>query len=133
MSNAGEKSKVIHLKKFDNGNRTPAEFFREQMYAKMQCSTCGDPPAMRIRFLCPLDEFKKREPQAYQMLILKFGGDPTFDTKYGKMVHMQSVFACDKCKTSARRVAAHKPSWVIAEFEEMGLEENHPTIIQVPR
>lgn len=113
--------------------RTPAEFFRQHVYKQAECSTCGDPPAMRIRYLAPEDEFKKREPQVYAVICARIGGDPCFDTKYGRMLHVESVFACDRCKTSARRMAAKKPSWVIAEFEEMGLEESHPLLIQVPK
>lgn len=129
-----EKPKVVHVKKFDaERGRSPAEFFRQAMYHGAQCSTCGAPPAMRIRFLADAEEFRRREPDIHAFLALKMGGDPTFPTKYGPMIHIQSVFACDMCKTSARRMAAKKPSWVIADFEEMGLEESHPLSAQVPK
>lgn len=128
-----DEKKVLHVKKFDGGRRSPAEFFRQQMYSKMVCSTCGDPPAMRIRFMADAAEFKRREPDVYAMLEVRMGGKVTFPTKYGPMVHVESVFACDNCKTSARRMAAKKPDWVICEFEEMGLEESHHALIQVPK
>lgn len=130
----GDEKKVLHMRKFDGGNRSPAEFFRQQVYANTKCSMCGGPPAMRIRFLAPVDEFQRREPEIYAALVLKMGGgDPSFPTTYGKMIHVESVFACDQCKQGARRAAAHKPDWVLCEFEEMGLEEKHPLIIQVAR
>lgn len=127
-----DNKKALHVKKFDGGRRSPAEFFREQMYAKQTCNTCGGPPAMRIRFLADAAEFKKRNPDVYKLLLIRLGTDPAFDTKYGKMIHVESWFACDNCKTSARRLAAKKPTWVIADFEEMGLEETHASVIQVP-
>jgi hypothetical protein len=122
-------SKIIHVKQFDGGRRTPAEYFREQMYAKSQCTLCGGPPAMRIRYMAEASEFKRREPEVWAVLTAKIGGDPTFPTKYGPMVHVESIFACDLCKHSARQMAAKKPDWVICEFEETGLEESHPTVV----
>jgi hypothetical protein len=131
MSN--EKPKVVHVKKFDGGRRSPAEYAREMMYKGTKCSTCGGPPAMRIRMLADASEFQKREPQVWALLCAKMGGSPTFKTKYGDMVHIESIFACDRCKAGAKRFAAHKPSWVVCEFEEMGLDSSHPLVVQVPR
>lgn len=132
MSNG--KQKVVHVKQFDGGRSTPAEYYRKAMYAGQKCSTCGDPPAMRARFLAPMDEFRKKYPRELAQLILMLGGqDPGFETTYGRMVHVQSLFACDKCKTSLRRMAAKKEDWFLVEFEELGLEESHPLVVAVPR
>lgn len=128
-----EKPKVLHVKKFDGGRRSPAEVAREILFKGMSCSTCGDPPAMRIRLIADADEVKKRMPDAFAALTLAMGGKPTFQTTYGEMIHLESIFACDRCKAGAKRYAAHKPDWVIAEFEEMGLESSHPLVVQVPR
>jgi len=127
------EQKIIHVRKFDNGRRTPAEYFREKVYAHTECSFCGDKPGMRIRYIADAEEFKKRNPDVYKLLCIRIGGDPAFDTTYGKMIHVNSEFACDRCKTAARKMAAHKPDWIIAEFEEMGLEENHKLVIPVSR
>lgn len=128
-----EKPKVLHVKKFDGGRRSPAEFAREVMFKGTVCSTCGDPPAMRIRLLADASEVQKRMPDEWAQLVKVIGGNPTFKTTYGEMVHIESIFACDRCKAGARKYAAHKPSWMIAEFEEMGLDSSHPLVVQVPR
>lgn len=129
-----EKPKVVHVKQFDGGRSTPAEYFRKTMYSGITCSTCGDPPAMRARFLAPIDEFRKKYPKELMQLVLLLGGkDPSFPSKYGRLVHVQSLFACDKCKTSMRKAAARVEDWMIVEFEEMGLDESHPIVVAVPR
>lgn len=132
MSDA-KKTKTVHVKKFDGGRSTPDEYFRKTMYSGMECSTCGGPPAMRARFLAPIDEFRAKYPRELMQLVLMLGGkDPSFPTAYGRMVHVQSLFACDQCKTSLQRLAAKKEDWFVVEFEEMGLSSTHKLVVAVP-
>lgn len=127
-----ERSKIIHLKKFDNGRRTPAEVHRELGIAH-QCSTCGDPAAMKAHFIAPEDEFKRREPGLYALAVAQLnGGDPSFHTLYGKMIRIETVYACDLCKVGLKKYAAKKPDWVLVEFDETGLSSSHPLVVQVP-
>lgn len=124
-------SGIIHVRKFDGGRRTPAEVHRELAIAH-RCSTCGEPAAMKIHFLAPLDEFKRREPEAFALAVRQMGGrDPSFQTTYGRMVRIETLYACDLCKVSAKKYAARKPDWQLVEIDEMGLETSHPTQVAV--
>ena len=116
----------VHMKKFDGGRRTPAEYHREAVYGGKTCSTCDQPAAMAAKMLADDVEFMRRHPDAYMALINKFGGDPSFETKWGKMVTVEVVYACDQCKNGMRRfVASRQQDWMHVEFDEVGLEESH--------
>ncbi len=120
---------AVHVKKFDGGRRTPAEYHRELVYGNKQCSTCGEPAAMCAKLLADDAEFLRRHPNEYLVLINRFGGDPSFETKWGKMVIVEIIYACDQCKNGMRRfVAARQQDWMHVEFDEMGLEESHPLV-----
>lgn len=122
--------RIIHVRKFDGGRRTPAEVHRKVALAH-KCSTCGEPAALKVHFLAPLDEFKRREPAALALAVRQHGGDPSFETAYGRMVRIETLYACDLCKASAKRYAARKPDWILCEFDEMGLSSSHPTQVAV--
>jgi hypothetical protein len=116
----------IHMKRFDNGKRTPAEYHRELVLGGKHCSTCDQPAAMAAKLMAEDAEFCRRHPDAYLLLIQKFGGDPAFETKWGKMVIIEVIYACDHCKGGLRRfAAARQQDWMHVEFDEMGLEESH--------
>jgi hypothetical protein len=121
--------KTIHMKKFDGGRRTPAEYHRQLVYGNRQCSTCEQPAAMAAKILADDEEFRRRHPDAYIVLMGRFGGDPAFDTKWGKMVTVEVIYACDQCKDGMRRFVAHRQKdFMHVEFDEMGLEETHPIV-----
>lgn len=120
---------AVHVKKFDGGRRTPAEYHRELVYGNKQCSTCGGPAAMCCKLLADDAEFLRRHPNEYMVLINQFGGDPSFETKWGKMVIVEIIYACDQCKNGMRRfVASRQQDWMHVEFDEMGLEESHTIV-----
>jgi hypothetical protein len=52
-------------------------------------------------------------------------------TKYGDMVLISDVGACDNCKTAAEVEAAKGPSWAIVEIDRMGLSKTHKTQVAV--
>lgn len=121
-------SDTIHLKKFDGGRRTPAEVHRELVLKGKHCHTCGQPAAMSAKLLADDAEFRRRHPDAYLFLINKFGGDPSFETKWGRMVTVEIIYACDQCKNGLRRFAAARAKdYMHVDFDEGGLEETYPT------
>lgn len=126
------EEKTLHIKKFDGGQRTPAEVHREVGLAHA-CSFCAGPAALKVHYIAPLDEFIRREPGLFALAVAQNGGRPIhFETTYGLMVRMETVYGCDLCKASLRRAAANKPDWVLCEFDEAGLEASHPLVVQSP-
>lgn len=124
----------IHIKKFDGGRRSPAEVHRELGLGGRQCSTCDAPAALKAKLMADDAEFRRRHPDAYMLLIHRFGGDPSFETKWGRMVVVEEIYACDQCKDGMRKfVAARQQDWQHVEFDEMGLESSHKLVVAVPR
>ena len=126
---------AVHVHRFDGGRSTPAEYHRRSVFAGASCSFgCSEPVALKARVLADADEFARREPQAYLVLAVKAGGaDPAFDSRYGRLVLTQTMFACDRCKDSLRHYCARLPTgYMFAEFDEMGLDSSHPVAAQVP-
>ena len=116
----------VHMKRFDGGKRTPAEYHRELVLGGKTCSTCEQPAAMAAKLLGDDAEFRRRHPDAYMLLINRFGGDPSFETKWGRLVVIEVIYACDQCKNGMRRwVANRQQDWMHVEFDEVGLEESH--------
>lgn len=125
---------AVHVKKFDHANggkRTPAEVHREIGLRGHTCSFCGDPAAMKAMVYADADEFMRREPEAFMELVRQVGGDPAFDSRWGRIVRIQDVYGCDACKQSLRQSMAKKPDWCFVDFDEMGLDSSHPFQIQV--
>jgi hypothetical protein len=121
--------KAVHVKKFDGGNRSPAEYHRQVVFAGKTCSTCGDPAAMSAKIMADDAEFRRRHPDAYMFLINKFGGDPSFKTKWGLMVTVEVIYACDRCKDSLRKYAATvQKDFMHVEFDEQGLDSSYPLV-----
>ena len=124
--------KTIHVRQFDGGRSTPDEYHRKNTFMGKSCSTCGDSVAMSATFLAPEDELSRREPELYMALAARAGGRPSFQSKYGPLVCVETVYACDLCKAGLKRYCAKKPDWVFVQFNDAGLSENYPTKVQIP-
>lgn len=128
--------KPVHIHRFDGGHRTPAEYYREHMFSRQQCSFgCAEPVALKARVLADAAEFARREPESYLALAVKAGGaDPAFPSTYGPLVLVETLYACDRCKDSLRHSCAGRvrAGYMFAEFDETGLESSHPVAVQVP-
>jgi len=131
------KQQVVHVKKFDGGNRSPAEVHRQYGLNGHRCHFCQEPAACKARVLAELTELEKREPEF--VAIIKATNEagpyvPTIATTYGRMVLMEQIFACTQCTPSMKQaLGRRKDTYTIVEFDEMGLEASHPLIIGVPR
>lgn len=135
MTEPKKKPEVLHVRKFDHANggrRTPAEVHRELGLGGAKCTFCGDPAGMKGMVYAEADEYAKRDPQGFMVLYQRVGGDPSFDSKYGRIVKVQEVFGCDRCKKAAVHFLAKKPDWMFTEIDEMGLDSSHPTQVAVP-
>lgn len=118
---------TIHVRKFDGGRRTPAEVHRELALGGRSCSTCDGPAAVAAKLVADDEEFRRRHPDAYMALIARFGGDPAFETKWGRMVTVEVIYACDACRGGlARFVASRAKDYMHVEFDESGLESSYP-------
>lgn len=131
-----EKPQILHINKFDGGNRTPDEYHREHGFSRTsrKCAVCGAPSAIRIRVLIALDELTRRQPEYVAQIAASNPNGPyvpTVKTKYGDMVLISDVGACDNCKTAAEVEAAKGPSWAIVEIDRMGLAATHKTQVGV--
>jgi len=117
--NGKSKDPARHLTKFMQGRMTPDEAHRAYGIRK-KCNSCGRPAAIRIKVLVALDELTKRQPE-FVAHIAATNPDgpyvPTVPTKYGPMVKISDIGACDNCKRDAERAAAKGPSWVIVEID----------------
>lgn len=133
----GEKGKngkeVRHLTRFMEGRMTPEEAHRAYGIRK-SCYVCGKPAAIRIRVLVQLEEITKRNPEFVAHVAATNPEGPyipTVPTRYGPMVKMSDVGACDNCKVEAERAAARGPSWAIVEIDRgPGADK---TQVQVPK
>lgn len=108
-----------HMKKFMGGRYTPNEVHRAVGIRK-KCSVCSQPAAIRIKVYASLEEMIKRNPN-FVAAIMASNPDgqfvPTIDTKWGKMMKLSDVGACDNCKTEAEKVAAKHPDWCFVEID----------------
>jgi glutaredoxin len=120
---------VIHIKKFQSSNRhgdTPNEAFRRGTFGHNRCTECGGPPAIQIRVFMPVDEMQRRSPNVLAALMadcMSCGEDlPTIALKSSPVADpkphlcVSNVFACDQCKATAEKAAAHGPSFAIIEI-----------------
>jgi len=130
-----KRGKVVHVKKFDGGRRTPDEVHRELAYGPKRCVICKGKPAIRIRVLMQLSELMARSPE-YVNGIIATNPDgpfvPTIATTYGPMVKVSDCCFCDLCKVAGEKEAAKGPSWAIVEIDRMGLGRTFKPMIQVP-
>lgn len=129
-----KKPEVVHIKKFDGGRSTPDEMHRKFAFGPRRCHSCGGPPAIRIKVLMEAKEMLARSPDvAATIIALNKEGPflPTVATKYGPMVLVSDICACDLCKTEAEKAAAKGPSWCIVEIDRMGLASTHKPVVSV--
>lgn len=120
-------SDTIHRKQFMDGRETPDETHRRLVFKNKVCVFCGDPKvAIALKLIATEKEFLSRHPNEYLQLLHKAGGDPCFETKYGKALIIDRLHACDMCKKPLNAYAAKQESWVICEFDEGGLSETYP-------
>lgn len=128
-----EKKSAVHIKKFDHANggkRTPAEYHREHALKGKECDFCGDPAAIHGMLYADAAVYSAKDPEGYFKLVVQVGGDPAFDSKYGKIIRVQDMYGCDRCKQSLKQYLSKKPDWMFADFNEMGLESSHKFQIQ---
>jgi hypothetical protein len=125
-----EKQETIHLRRFDGGKRTPEEVHRELGLGNKRCSFCDDPAAIRGMVYADADEYARRDPEGYFALVRKAGGDPAFDSRWGRIIRTQDMYGCDRCKQSLKLALARKPDWMFVDFDEMGLSSSHPAQVQ---
>lgn len=113
-------AKVIHLKRFDNGNMTPAEYHSKHAFPKgARCCVCPRRPSMTIRVFMPLDELVKRDAEFIGRMVMN---DPEALDKLcvhltdGVYVRVSSILVCHECSPAAERAAAKgAPSWAYVE------------------
>lgn len=115
------KGPVVHIRKFDDGRRTPQEYHAQFAFKPgTKCVTCGGPPMARIRVFASVDELKARAPQFLLAIASAspFGAGqlPTVPTKYGPMVKVSETVFCKSCTPQAERHAARGPSWMLVEI-----------------
>ena len=123
-----------HIQKFIKGDLTAREMHIAAMNKK--CEQCGRPASVRLRVLVLLDELVQRNPEfVAQVMVSNSDGTctvPTIPTKYGPMVKISDVGACDSCRSAAEIAAAKCPSWCLVEIS-VPPEDKNPVHIQVPQ
>jgi hypothetical protein len=123
-----------HIRKFVRGEMTA----RETHIAALNkpCEQCGRPASVRLRVLVLLDEMVQRNPEfVAQIMVSNPDGAclvPTIPTKYGPMVKVSDIGACDSCRHAAESAAAKCPSWCLVEIS-VPPEDKNPVQFQVPR
>jgi len=123
-----------HIRKFIKGEMTPREMHIAAM--NKPCEQCGHPASVRLRVLVLLDELVQRNPEfVAQIMVSNPDGTctvPTIPTKYGPMVKVSDIGACDSCRRSAEQAAAKCPSWCLVEISAPP-EDKNPVQVQVPQ
>ena len=132
----GEKKKPgekIHMDQFMGGAATPQEVHRELGINK-PCAGCGRPAGIRIKVLAEYAELVKRNPDFVALLMVASPDGttvPTVATKYGPMVLISDIGACELCRKTAEVAAARgAPSWCIVEIDRGPRDALQ---VQVPR
>lgn len=122
-----------HIQKFAKGELTPRETHIAAL--NKRCEQCGRPASVRLRVLVLLDELVQRSPELVaQVMMTNPDGSctvPTIPTKYGPMVKVSDVGACDSCRSAAEKAAARCPSWCLVEIS-VPPEDKNPVHAQVP-
>lgn len=131
-----ETKKVLHVKKFDGGQRTPAEYHREYALGNKQCEFCGLPAAIRIKVFADPKEFMQRKPELAAAIVAsnpRGGFIPAVETVWGPMVNVEDICACDLCKESGVRSMGSKwpKDWCHHEVDKFGLESTHKQVFAV--
>lgn len=109
---AQHKADRRHFRKFMDGRYTPQEVHRALAFRK-PC-LCGQPAAIRILALGDKKELVQKYPDFLGFLAAQHeeGKVPIVRTRWGEMIKVGEVWACDTCKHDAEKAAAKHPSWV---------------------
>lgn len=120
--------KVVHIKKFGHlTGETPTEMHRRVTWKGARCTACTAPAAIRILTFIPVEELKVRAPNVYaglvhdcasrgeELPVTKLRSSKVSDPK--PYLCTSTVFACDHCKATAEKAAAHAPSFAIVEID----------------
>lgn len=129
--NGKHKPETRHIRKLAGGSMTPQEMHRA-IGLRKRCVGCGQPAAVRIKVLVQLSELVKRQPEfVAQIMATNPEGPvmPTVPTKFGPMVKVSDVGACELCRKTAMVTAARAPSWALVEIDE---GPKNTTQVQVP-
>lgn len=125
--------KPSHIQKFIRGELSARETHIAALNKK--CEQCGRPAVVRLRVLVLLDELIQRNPEMVaQIMLTSPTGSctiPTIPTKYGPMVKVSDIGACDQCRSTAEKAAAKCPSWCLVEISAPP-EDRNPVQAQVP-
>ena len=127
-------SKGGPITKFMDGRMTPNEAHRA-LGIRKKCAGCGRPAAIRIRVLADLKELTKQQPQFVAAIAASNPAGPfvpVVPTKYGPMVMLSDIGACDLCRKTAEVTAAQSPSWCIIDIDR-GPNERNKVVAQVPK
>lgn len=117
---AARRPEAIHLKRV-LGGKTPAEVHRANTWAGHRCHSCGGPPAVQIASFMEAREFARRSPAAAAILASFRGGRlPVFKSRWGKLVKINEVFACDLCRKGAEIAAARASRESVYVFVDAG-------------
>lgn len=122
------------IQKFLAGDLTAQETHRAAAFHAHPC-LCGRPAVVRIKVLVQLDELIKRQPEMVaQICASNSDGSwtvPTIPTKYGQMVKVSDIGACEVCRADAEKAAARGPSWAVVEIDR-GPNPNEAVSATVP-
>lgn len=123
------------MRRFMGGKASPEEVWRKFIMRGRRCFGCGSPKgAILIRVFMPLDEAYRRNPDLMTQLtaFAMLNGAtslPTVDlgTPPQPFIRVSERVACDACKATAERAAAHGPSWCVVEIKR-GPGEINPLV-----
>lgn len=108
------------IQDFLSGKLSAQETHRAAAFHAHPC-ICGRPAVVRIKVLVQLAELTKRQPEMIaQICATNPDGSwtvPTVPTKYGPMVKVSDIGACENCRADAEKAAARGPSWAIVEID----------------
>lgn len=114
-----------HVKKFDNGRRTPQEYHQQFAFpptAKCSAPNCHRRPAVRAIVMAPFDEVSKRgmlptgyilSPEIMKSIVMIKG-----QTGPEPYVRISVAYSCSSCQTQFEKALAKSPSWCIVEINK---------------
>lgn len=103
------KPEIIHRKKLFDGRETAEEIHRRLAFGG-PCTNCGGPPVVKIVVMAPLVDVMSKMPEYAQLRAAVSGGHiHTVKSRYGELVRLTKIIACDGCKKAAIKAAARPP------------------------
>ena len=122
-----ERKKAKIIRKFQNGDITPNEFYRKHGFPHgATCQGCGAPPAVKAIVLADFKEAVKRGMvpalgldgqlnEAVAKTIVQLRGP---DGRAVPHTRLSMAYACSNCRPTFEKVLAKAPSWCIVEIHE---------------